>query len=142
MAQQYEAKLVNEYLASDYLQKHYEVRQWLGVPPIKEFREASSVVNRWADAIVFEQHQVTIIEAKMRPDPKAIGQLKMYADLFKRTPRYSRYEKLPVYMVFLTTAEDDGVRALCEREGIEYRIYRPKWIEDWEAVKFRLKPRI
>ena len=131
---------MNEFLAENYFDKHYATRQWLGLPPLKEYREMYSVIGRWADAIVFEPHQVTIIEAKMSPNPSAIGQLKMYADLFKRTPRYSQYAKLPVFLVFVCTKEDDNVRSLCRDEGIEYRVFRPKWIDDWERVKFRLKP--
>lgn len=142
MVQQYEAKFVNEYLAKEYLNRHYEVRQWLGLPPIREFREAYSVINRWADAIVFEDHQVTIIEAKMKPNPKGIGQLLAYKDLFKRTPRYSRYAELPVRMVYLTTSVDNDVKGVCTDNGIEYEVFRPAWIEQWEYMARRLEPRV
>ena len=139
MARQMEGKYINEFLAKHYFDKHYETRQWLGLPPMKEFREMYSVTGRWADAIVFEPHQITIIEAKLKPTPEAIGQLLAYEDLFKRTPRFSQYWHLPVRLVLVTTKEDDTVKALCESNGIEYVVFRPKWIEAYEKIRYRLK---
>lgn len=137
MAQQLEKKFVNEFLAEHYFDKSYFTRQWLGLPPMKEYREAYSVIGRWADVIVLEPTLVTIIEAKLEPSPKAIGQLQLYADLFVKTPRFKDYWNKPIKKVLLTTRLDENLKSVALDHQIDYVVFRPDWINYWEKNRFR-----
>ncbi|MEX2702036.1 MAG: hypothetical protein Q6368_003070 [Candidatus Baldrarchaeota archaeon] len=78
------------------------------------------VLLRWADAIVYRDGVVYIIEAKLRPSPTAIGQLEMYKDLFYRTPEFTEFFSCPVQLVFLTTRYDWELVEFCSKKGIKY----------------------
>jgi len=138
MTQQTEKRYANEYLLNELPEKHWQTRVWLGpLPPGKEAREYM-VTGRWADAIVFDYNTIQIIEFKLEPSPKAVGQLDLYANLFKQTLRFQKYWDFPVFKVFVTTRVDEHLRELCQEHGIEYRVYRPKWIKFYEQKRFRL----
>ena len=138
MVQQLERRLVNEYSREKLFDKHHQARVWLG--PTMPGKESAmyEVVGRWADLIVFEPHKITIIEAKLEPSSQAVGQLKLYAQLFKQTLRFQRYWKLPIYQTILTTRVDDHLQDLAKEEGIEYVVFRPEWIKYWEKRRFKL----
>ena len=136
--QQLERKLVNEFLREQYGNKHTQTRVWLGpLPPGKEAREYM-VVGRWADIIIFEPNLITIIEAKLEPKGDAIGQLKLYNQMFTQTPRFDQYIGRPIKLMLLTTRVDLHVKDLCDAEDIEYKIFRPDWIPFWERRRFKL----
>jgi len=138
MTQQLERKYVNEYLREKYADKHHQTRVWLGaLPPGKEAAEFQ-VIGRWADMIIFEPEVITIIEAKLEPSGKAIGQLQLYGQLFRQTLRFQEYWKRDLDLKMLTTRVDDPVKDLCESQGIAYEVFRPDWITYWEKRRFRL----
>ena len=138
MSQQSERKFVNQYLAENYGDKHTQTRVWLGpMPPGREAREYM-VVGRWADIIVFEPHQITIIEAKLEPKGDAIGQLILYKQMFGQTPRFQQYWDRQLKLVLLTTRVDLHVKDLAEAHNIEYVVFRPDWIPFWERQRFKL----
>jgi len=117
---------------------HYQTRVWLGpLPPGKEAREYM-VIGRWADAIIFEPAKITIVEFKLEPDPKAIGQLDLYENLFKQTVRFQQYWDRPVMKMLVTTRVDDPLLELSQDHNIEYKVFRPDWIEFWEKRRFKL----
>jgi len=138
MTQQLERRYTNEFLQEKMANKHYTTRQWLGpLPPGKE-AAMYMVTGRWADAIVFEPDKTTIIEFKLEPDPKAIGQLDLYEKLFKQTLRFSEYWRLPVYKMLVTTRIDEPLLELCREHAIEYNVFHPDWVEYWEKRRFKL----
>lgn len=94
---------------------------------------------KFPDAIVLDASGVLIIETKMLPDAGAIGQLKLYRDLIPRTPRFEKISDKPIRMMLVTTRDDINVRALAENEGIEFEVFRPDWIDEWEKTRFRLR---
>jgi hypothetical protein len=128
MAQQKEARLVNEWLQLE----HPTALQWkrvrLGPLPDKELARMYQVTLRWADAIYVEDGTVTIVEAKMAPGLGAISQLKAYAELFRETPEFSQYSAAPVKLLYLCTRRDNVAERMCAAEGIEYAVYTPSWI--------------
>lgn len=138
MTQQLERRFVNDY-AWEHLQNvHWQTRVRLGpLPPGKEAAEYS-VVGRWADVLVFEPNRVTIIEAKLEPNAKAVGQLDEYAKLFTQTLRFQRYWDSEIRKVLLTTRIDDSVREVCTDHNVWYEVYRPEWIKYWEKRRFKL----
>lgn len=138
MARQLERRFVNDYAREHLVDKHWQPRVWLGpVMPGGESNEFM-VTGRWADVIVFEPTQVTIIEAKLEPKGDAIGQLKLYAQMFKQTPRFQQHWDKNLKLVLLTTRIDDHVQELTQNENIEYVVFRPDWIPYWEKRRFRI----
>jgi len=127
-----ESDLVNMYLWD----KHRNDLQWrrvrLGVVPNHEQARLYSVLLRWADAIVISDGQVLIIEAKLRPNPSAFGQLDLYEQLFRETPEFSAYESWPIRKQFLTTFPDLALVELASDKGVDYIIYPPLESSDVE----------
>lgn len=118
-----ESDLVNKYL----WEKHKFSLQWrrvrLGMVPTKEMARAYMVILRWADAVIYDSDQVTIIEAKLRPNAGAIGQLEHYKDLFQRTPEFEQYWNKKINMMLLTPVFDAEIAEFCTKKGILYELY-------------------
>lgn len=135
MTQQVEKRLVNEWL----WEKHRNDAQWkrvrLGPLPNVKYARMYKVLLHWADALVFDGNQLILIEAKIRPDPKAIGQLEFYKQQLEKTPEFSQYMKYPIKLVLLTTLEDRNVRAFAAERDIDYEIYSPPWVKAYWAAR-------
>lgn len=78
---------------------------------------------RWVDAIYLKDGVVYIVEAKLRSEPGALGQLKLYEQLFKNTPEFDAYKEWPIQKVLLTGVMDLNMAELCSKEDIEYELY-------------------
>lgn len=87
--------------------------------------------QRWADAVVILQDEVLIIEGKLRGQPGAISQLKLYAQLFPQTPEFAAEKAKRIRKVLLTPWPDEDLQALAAAEGVEVVIFHPPWIEDY-----------
>ena len=136
--QQLERKFVNEYIQEKLFDKHTQTSVWLGpLPPGKE-ANMYMVVGRRADLVVFEPKQITIIEAKLEPTGDAIGQLKLYEQMFGQSPRFLQYEGRPLKLILLTTRVDLHVKDLAAAQNIEYKVFRPDWVPFWEKRRFKL----
>jgi len=137
MAQQKEARLVNEWL----MLKHPKALQWrrvrLGPLPTKELSGMYKVTLRWVDAIYIEDGRVNLVEAKLKPDLGAIAQLETYRDLFVKTPEFTEYHGSPINLVFLTIRRDPVMEEQCARREIRYEIYAPDWIFQLQAERRR-----
>ena len=121
-----ESELVNKWL----WEFHPTSLQWrrvrLGVVPDKDIARAYMVILRWADAVFVENGVVTIVEAKLRPNAGAIGQLEHYKMLFGRTPEFSQYWNYPIELVLLANYMDLEIVELCSKKDIKYVFYQPK----------------
>lgn len=117
--------------------KHRTDIQWrrvrLGVLPTKQLARIYMTMLRWADAIVLDHGAVLIIEAKLRPQPGAIGQLLLYEQLFKVTPEFSAYSHWPIRKMLLTTLADINLIQLASNENIEYEIFT---VEDVNRTRY------
>ena len=123
VGRQTEALLVNKWLW-DF---HKHSLQWrrirLGVVPNKELAKMYSVTLRWCDALFIKDGYVNIVEAKLKPDLGAIGQLEGYRELFKVTPEFRDYWDWPVNLIYLSAKLDLVVLDLCKKKGIEFIVY-------------------
>jgi len=138
MVRQPEKRLEYEYFKEHFADEHWQTRVWLGpLPPGKEAREYM-VTGRWADAIVFTPDIVHIIEFKMDPNPGAIGQLDLYAQLFGKTLRFRRYWGAGIVKHLVTTRIDEHVKQLCDEHGCIYEVFAPDWVEYWRKSRLRL----
>jgi len=131
MAQQYEAKLVNEYLISKYPNDLQWRRVRVGPVPTKEDARYYGVMLRWADAIVKHGNVMLIIEAKVKADLGAMSQIEEYIKLFGQTPEFSEYWDLQRKGVLLTGFDDLMIKQSCAERGIDYVVYKPMWINEY-----------
>lgn len=107
--------------------KHRTDLQWrrvrLGVIPTKQLAREYMVLLRWADAVIVHDGIVYIVEAKLRPEPGAIGQLELYKDLFANTLEFSQYANYPVKLLLLCSIPDLAIAELCSKKEIIFEIF-------------------
>jgi len=118
-----ESDLVNKWVWTF----HPTSLQWrrvrLGIVPTKEAAREYLVILRWADLVFVENGIVYIVEAKLRPNAGAIGQLEHYKLLFGRTPEFSQYWTYPIELILLTNYMDLEIVELCSQKGIKYEFW-------------------
>ena len=95
------------------------------------------VLMRWADAILWTGEEIIIIEAKVRPNAGAIGQLEHYIELFKKTPEFRRYWERPIKGVLLVGLPDVDLAGHAASKGLEFVVFRKPWIEEYLAERKR-----
>jgi len=135
--QQLERKFVSEFINTELRDKHWQTRVRLGPLPPGEDARLYMTKLRWADIVTFEPNIVTIFEAKLEPNSKAVGQLLEYKNLFFQSPHFQQYATAQVNLVFLTSRIDTSVQEVCEANGVEYRVFRPDWIPLYEKRRWR-----
>ncbi len=120
-----ESELVNKWLWN----KHRNSLQWrrvrLGPLPDHEHARAFMVTLRFADAIFIENGEVNIVEAKLKPNAGAVGQLLQYKDLFPSTPEFSSFSHFPIKMWLLTPVIALDIVEMCSKYGIIYEVWTP-----------------
>lgn len=130
---------MNEYL----MQFHPTDLQWKRVRlgPVANPEEAAmmSVIQRWADAITFDGETITIIEAKIRPEPGVVGQLEMYDDLFTQTPEFQMYWEKPRELLILSGVDDQMTRNFAQDKGMTFQIYQPKWLAEYMFQRYGVR---
>ena len=114
-------------------EKHKTALQWrrirLGPIPNHEMARAYKVILRWADAIFIEDGVVNIVEAKLRPNPTAIGQLEYYKELFPATPEFEEFSEAPIQLWHLAAITDLGIAELCSKKNINFEVFMPDGYE-------------
>jgi len=136
-----EFRLLSEWLALKYPTWLTWKRVRLGPLPPAPAARIYGILRRWADAIITNQTEVIIIEAKIWPTVTAVGQLEYYGLLFPQTPEFAFLKDLPLTLVFLTTEEDPTVRAFVEAKGIRYEIFEPDWVKEYKKKIYLQKRR-
>ncbi len=118
-----ETELLNAWLWD----KHRTDVQWrrvrLGVLPTKELARMYMTILRWVDAIYLDRGVVYIVEAKLRAEPGALGQLDLYEKLFKQTPEFTAYKEWHIQKVLLTAVMDLNMAELSSEKDVEYELY-------------------
>ncbi len=118
-----ETEMLNAWL----WEKHRTDVQWrrvrLGVLPTKELARMYMTLLRWVDAIYLHDGVVYIVEAKLRSEPGALGQLDLYEKLFKQTPEFDAYKEWPIQKVLLTSVMDLNMAELSSEKDVEYELF-------------------
>jgi hypothetical protein len=83
------------------------------------------LINRWADAIFVENGAVTIVEAKLDPDPGIFSQLLHYARKFRMDPGFAQYASAPLNLVALVYNDDPSVSIEAPWYGVTWVVYQP-----------------
>jgi hypothetical protein len=100
--------------------------QMSGATPVGPIEvNASRLRNRWVDALFFENNQVSIVEAKMRPDPGIFSQLVHYARKFRIDPTFAQYVNTPLNLIALVYVDDPSVSIEAPWYGVQWVTYSP-----------------
>ena len=83
------------------------------------------VRNRWVDAIYVEDGVVTIVEAKMTPDPGIFSQLIHYARKFRVDPSFATWQGMPLHLVALVYSDDPSVSQEASWYGVQWVVWQP-----------------
>jgi hypothetical protein len=81
--------------------------------------------NRWIDAVVIENGAVSLVEAKLEPDPGIFSQLVHYARKFRADPEYSAYADGPLNLVAVVYNDDPSVAVEAPWYGVQWLVFRP-----------------
>ena len=98
----------------------------LGPVPNPEQAKMFGVLLRWADAVFIEDGNLVIVEAKIRPNFGAIGQLLGYKMLIKATPEFENYVAWNVRLILLSQFPDLAVTELASKFDIEHEVWNPE----------------
>lgn len=137
-----EMQMLSEWLTKFCQGKRYQMHVRLGSPkpsvPRADMTEAELRMvgswRRWADAVILEQNQVTIIEAAIRLNPGKIGQLELYARLFPHTPEFVAWKAAPLQLQLLYAIEDPATIQMAREKGIKCTLYEPLWLSQYLAL--------
>jgi len=117
----------HEYVRKYMWARHRTKPQWrrvrLGVVPGKEEAREYMVVLRWVDAIYLENRTVNLVEAKLKPTPWAVDQLKYYMRLFRETPEFSAYWDWEIKGTLVAPYIDVATLEKASEEGIRYEVF-------------------
>lgn len=94
--------------------------------------------NWYCDGLIVLPDSVLIIEAKVHPDPGAVGQVLFYREIAIGTPELAPLLALPWYPVVLWAEIDDGLNKWAQKFGVRVEVYTPQWIADYlQSVQLR-----
>lgn len=132
-----EMQMLAEWLAKTQQGKRYQMRVRLGSPkpavPRPDMTDAELAMvgswRRWADAVILEPNQVTIVESAIRLGPGKISQLELYKILFPHTPEFRAWRTAPIQLQLLYAIEDPATIQLARNKGIKCTLYEPTWLQ-------------
>lgn len=84
-----------------------------------------------ADAIVFLENEVLIVEAMVRHEPGAVEDLLKYKRLFLSDPAFKEHWGKRIRLVLLTPLELGEYEKFAKEHGIEVVKYTPPWILEY-----------
>lgn len=118
-----EKQLLNTWL----WEEHRDKPQWrqvrLGPLPTHELARMYMVTLRFADAVILDRGVVNIVEAKLRPDAGAIGQLLHYKMLFRSTHEFQAYASWPIKMTLLTSFLSLDIVEFASAHDVKYELW-------------------
>ena len=133
-----EARLVSEWVASLYPDAKVDQRVWLSpynTDPAERgqggFDEALYMVTgKWADAIIFLPSRTIIVEAKLKVNASALGQILLYHELFRKTPRFRDRWTKPIELAVVYAFPDAQVIQALRARGVLCYHYCPPWAKE------------
>lgn len=110
----------------------------VGVAINPALERALRVWNWYADGLLATPSETLLIEAKVHPDPGAIGQILFYRQLVMTTPGIVDLLGVPLVAVVLFAETDSEVTRFAQQLGVRVETYTPAWIADYlQLVQFR-----
>lgn len=96
------------------------------------------VENWYADGLLVTPAEILLVEAKVKADPSAVGQVLFYQRQAIRTPALADALHKSIVPVVLFAEMDADVSAFARQLGCRVEIYTPQWIADYlTQVQFR-----
>lgn len=134
--QQREWKLLSWWLAQNHSHaEHIWMQARVGpsgtIPNLKytpEIEAMARVRNRWADAVYIEDGAISLVEAKMKPDPGVFSILIHYARNLRRDPYFSQFNNLPLHLIALMAQDDPSLAEEAPWYGVQWVVYHPPWL--------------
>ncbi len=128
--------LLQEWVTAKYpgAQVFYELRlgptqkHLVGVEVSPVLEAMLRVANWYADCVIVTPSEGLVIEAKVDPDPSAVGQVLFYRTLIFATPQLAPYQHLQFNPVVLFAEDDSAVTPFARGLGVRVEIYTPPWI--------------
>lgn len=125
---QKEWRLLSWWLALKHPHADITLNPRLGAPVLRAAVEydptspeaVTRVFQRYADAIIVEDGEPTIVEAKIAPDPGVFSQLIHYARKFRIDPAWHSFANRPLALVAVVYHDDPTV-------SVEAPFYRVRW---------------
>lgn len=112
----------------------------VGVTVTPALEAALRVSNWFADGVLCLPDKTLILEAKIKPNPSAVGQVLFYARLAIRTPIFQSRLSLPIQTAVLFAEADPDVTDFARALGVTVFTYTPMWIADYlQLVQFRAR---
>jgi hypothetical protein len=112
----------------------------VGVTVTPGLEEALRVLNWYADGVIYAPNETLLIEAKMKPNPSAVGQALFYLRLLPSTPQHNSKPYAPMVPVVLFAESDPTVTVFAQSLGVRVVTYTPAWVADY-LNQVQLRPR-
>jgi len=112
----------------------------VGVTVTPGLEEALRVLNWYADGVIYAPNETLLIEAKMKPNPSAVGQALFYLRLLPSTPQHNSKPYAPIVPLVLFAESDPAVTIFARSLGVRVVTYTPRWVEDY-LNQVQLRPR-
>lgn len=145
---EWEAEYVSEYCSREFkgytVVFHCRLGTWpapLTAPELSEEEKAMLRVRmRWADAVVIHPDRLMVIEGKLRASEflKGIGELLVYTQLVRHTPKFAKFTHRAVVGILLIPIKDPVVELTARQQGFEVAIYKPTF---WDTFLKKIQPR-
>jgi hypothetical protein len=135
----WELNMIGEWVSRTFPDAEYRTQVRLGkIQPrssngtfSEDEERALGLWRRWADAIVFLNDRLLLVESVLRSDAGKISILNLYATLLPQTDELKSFNHLPIQKVLLYAIEDPVVNELARRENILPVLYVPTFFEAW-----------
>ena len=118
-----EIRLVTEYVLKRWPDKRAMFRVRLGNLP-----NILHPTARYADAVVVDEPDVYLIEAKLENGLRAIGQLILYRKLLKETPGFEKYADEHIKSLLVVGKVEKDLIETATSMGIEVDVFQPPWV--------------
>jgi hypothetical protein len=134
-----EQRLLAEWLAVRWPNNRVKLRVRVGadhpdlILPGLTAEELRMVANwrRWADAIIWADRELIVVEATVFPDAGKVSYLELYMRLVPGTPELAEWRDWPVRGIILMGIEDPLISRLAGERGLTVEIYHPRWIDSY-----------
>ena len=143
-----EARLAAEWASLRHPGAQLEFRAWLGPMPTgldsgqyKVFNpRLYEVLGKWADVIACYPDRAVLAEVKLKLRPEALGQLIIYRDLFRVTPRFSAWRDLPLQSICVYAIGDQHTEIALAKANIETEQFSPRWAREAYYARANFRP--
>lgn len=131
MSTQKEGEMLVRFLEKTYPGRQIWVRKRIG-PMIPKHLQGTltpeqekfvGIYRPKVDAIVLLDDRVLLLEAKVRNDLAAIGELLAYLEIFPKTPELAEISHLPTSMMIVADGIYEPLSTVALMNGIEYIVF-------------------